>query len=77
MTVSRVAFVNRRQGTMTTIYEELIRMCKARGIQMLVIQCVETQEMVNWCIKNGFASSPSNSMEVGGLILGDYFKKIN
>lgn len=44
---------------------------------MLVIQCVETQEMVNWCIKNGFASSPSNSMEVGGLILGDYFKKIN
>lgn len=43
----------------------------------LVIQCVETEAMVNWCNKNGFKPIPSASCVIGGLLIGDYEKDVS
>lgn len=77
MTVSRVCFVNRRRGTMTTIKDFLVQMCRSRQIPLLVIQCVETPEMAQWCLKNEFLPNPNASLEIDGVCYGDYIKKIN
>lgn len=76
LTVSRVCFIHRRSGTMTVLAAYLEEFCRMRQIQELVIQCVETPEMVNWCNKNGFSPIPSASMVFDGIILGDYRKYI-
>lgn len=76
LTVSRVCFIRRRRGTMTEIGASLEAFCRTHQILELVIQCVETPEMVNWCIKNGFSPIPSASMIFDGVILGDYRKVI-
>ncbi len=74
LTVSRVCFINRRRGTMTEIGAYLEAFCRTHQISELVIQCVETPAMVNWCIKNGFSPIPSASMVFDGIIMGDYRK---
>lgn len=76
LTVSRVCFINRRRGTMTEIGAYLEVFCRTRQIPELVIQCVETSEMVQWCNKNGFSPIPSASMVFDGIIMGDYRKFI-
>ena len=76
LTVSRVCFIHRRCGTMTEIGAYLEAFCHTHQIPELVIQCVETPEMVNWCNKNGFSPIPSASMIFDGIIMGDYRKII-
>lgn len=76
LTVSRVCFIRRRSGTMTEVGAYLEEFCQTHQIPELVIQCVETPEMVNWCNKNGFSPIPSASMVFDGIILGDYRKYI-
>lgn len=76
LTVSRVCFIHRRCGTMTEIGAYLEAFCHTHQIPELVIQCVETPEMVNWCNKNGFSPIPSASMAFDGIIMGDYRKFI-
>lgn len=76
LTVSRVCFIHRRSGTMTEVADYLEDFCRTHHIPELVIQCVETPEMVNWCKKNGFSPIPSASMIFDGVILGDYRKII-
>lgn len=76
LTVSRVCFIHRRRGTMTEIGTYLEAFCRTHQIPELVIQCVETPEMAQWCNKNGFSPIPSASMVFDGIIMGDYRKII-
>lgn len=76
LTISRVCLVNKRQGTMTTILEQLVQFCQRHNISRLVVQCVQTAEMAAWCHKNGFMPDPYASFEVDGIILGNYRKNI-
>ena len=54
LTISRVCLVNKRQGTMTTILEQLVQFCQQHNISRLVVQCVQTAEMAAWCHKKWF-----------------------
>lgn len=73
--VSRVAFLNKRKGTMTELLNVLLAFCQENGIGEIVIQSVETYEMMQFCIKNNFAAAYSNIM-VGEVLMGDYILKI-
>lgn len=72
LTVSRVCFQKRRQGTMSEVVKWMIRYCHNHEIPQICIQSVETQEMVNFCLKNDFSPNPLTSFEIDGRILGDY-----
>lgn len=74
LTVSRVCFVNRRQGTMTKVLAFLKEFCERNHIKELVIQSVETLEMANWCLKMGFEPDPHASFALpdNEFVLGDY-----
>lgn len=72
LTVSRVCFLHRRQGTMMAVLYYLNDFCHKHKIPELLIQCVETPEMVNWCNKNGFSPDPNASFELDGYRFGDY-----
>lgn len=74
LVVSRVAFLNKRIGTMTFVLQELLHYCRVNGIHRLCIQCVNTKEMANFCKKNGF--QVKNSIECGDFISGDYYIEI-
>lgn len=76
LTVSRVCFIHRRQGTMTKVMAFLEAFCKKHCIPEIVIQSVETKEMSNWCQKNNFQPNPSASMQINDFITGDYRKCI-
>ena len=78
--VSRVCFTHKRQGCMTEILEILKRICKEKGIPKIIIQSTETEEIVNFCNKNGFIPDPTASFasfDGSGLILGDYYLDID
>lgn len=72
VTVSRVCFSHKRAGCMTAIFGWLKNFCKRNGIPRIVIQSVETKEMSNWCIKNGFQPDDYASMPIGGFVIGNY-----
>lgn len=76
LTISRVCFKNRRQGTMTEILRYLEQLCREKEIEKIVFQSVETKEMMNFCLKNGYLPNPHASIEVGDFVAGDYEKKI-
>lgn len=76
LTVSRVCFVHRRQGTMTKVLSFLEDFCRREGVSEIVVQMVETSEMANWCLKNGFQPIPSATMAINGLLIGDYRKEV-
>lgn len=76
VTVSRVAFLHRRQGTMTKVLSFLEDFCKQNQIQRILIQSVETPEMAAFCVKNGFTPNPYASFLADGCVLGDYIKNI-
>ena len=76
LTVSRVCFQRRRQGTMSEVVKWMIRYCHNHEIPQICIQSVETQEMVNFCLKNDFSPNPLTSFEIDGRILGDYIMNL-
>ena len=76
ISVSRVCFLQRRKGTMTAVLAWLERFCQNHQVQSIVIQCVQTEAMVNWCQKNGFFPIAHSSMILKGIIVGDYEKRI-
>lgn len=76
VTVSRVAFIHRRHGTMTKVLAFLEDFCRQHQIQRILIQSVETPEMAAFCQKNGFEPRPNASFEMHGYILGDHIKEI-
>ena len=73
ITVSRVCFRNRRQGTMTVVMEWLVGFCRRNKIPTICIQSVETWEMAAFCQKHGFRPNPLASMLCNqGFVIGDY-----
>jgi hypothetical protein len=71
LTVSRVAFKNKRIGTMTDVYEFLKTFCMRNRIKKLVIQSVETEEMAAFCIKNNLIPNQF-CIDAGNYLMGDY-----
>ncbi len=52
--VARVAFQNRRIGNMTKLFHMLLEIKKRFNYDAIVIENALTDEMINWCKKNGF-----------------------
>lgn len=77
VTVSRVCFKNTRHGTMTSVFEFLKDFCVKNNINQIIIQSVLTKEMANWCIKHGFNPVKSSSIELHGIVIGDYTFPVN
>jgi len=57
LVVSRVQFINRRKGKMTELYRILKLIQSKYETGKIVIESVETEEMRNWCQKNGFVEN--------------------
>lgn len=72
LTISLVHITNARQGIMSKILAVLIDFCKLNKIKNLVAECVETKEMVNFCKKHGFTPDSNSTMEIDGVLIGDY-----
>ena len=74
--VSRVCFVNRRNGCMSACLSILKDFSKALGYDIIEIQSVETFEMMEWCNKMGFKPREYNIPirdELNRVVLiGDY-----
>jgi len=71
LTISRVAFKNKRVETMTDVYEFLKEICVSKKIAKLVVQSVETPEMAAWCLKNEFQPNQC-CIEFENFLAGDY-----
>ena len=72
--ISRVAFKNKRCGTMSKILNILISFCKENGVKEIETQCVETKAMANFCIKHGFTPDLNASIQIkdADFIIGNY-----
>jgi len=53
LTVARVQFIHRRCGNMTELYEILKKIQRKYKMDNICIENVNTDEMANWCKKNG------------------------
>jgi hypothetical protein len=60
--VARVEFIHRRRGKMTELYRILKLIQKEYKTGRIVIESVQTDEMKNWCIKNGFIEDQCRPM---------------
>ena len=65
LVISRVCFENKRRGTMTALLSVLKEICE--------MQSVLTDEMEAFCRKSGFTPDKNSTMEVDGVLIGDYF----
>ena len=75
--ISRVCFKNRRCETLTQILDILEKYGKENGFTEILIQSVETSEMMRFCLKNNFAPADFNIwMESAGVLIGDYILKL-
>lgn len=55
LVVARVAFVNTKCGRMTELYRLLNLLQESKHYKGIRIECVRTEAMKNWCIKNGMS----------------------
>ena len=67
LVVARIAFINRRKGFMGNLYTILQKAAKEIGANEIVIECVLSDEMKNWCDKYHFHTDG----------MGDYTKNVN
>ncbi len=58
LVVARVEFIHKHQGYMTELYRILKDIKRSYRLKKIVIECVQTEEMKNWCLKNGFKENP-------------------
>ena len=56
---------------LSTLFEKFLTPQAAGNVPSL-IQSVETEEMMNFCLKNDFKPNPLTTYELEGRILGDY-----
>ena len=77
LVVPRVMFYRRRQGLMTKIFNLCREFCKKEDLKTLIIQSVESPEMVMWCLKNHFKSVPATAFENNGIVYGDYSLRLS
>lgn len=61
LVVARIEFIHKRQGKMTELYRILKMIQKEYKTGKIIIESVETDEMENWCIKNGFVEDQNRS----------------
>lgn len=73
--ISRVNFPVRRVGTMTNIFLILKQFCEKEKISHITVQSVETKEMMDWCIKNGFTAAEFN-IQIEDVFSGDYIYSV-
>ena len=75
--VSRILFKNRRRGCMTACFEILKQFASKLNYDTIVIQSVETYEMMQWCTKMDFMPSSCNIMVSDhfgrDVLIGDYY----
>ena len=76
LTISRVCVSHKRKGIITSILQELIKMCKKRNINKIVMQSVLTLECSEFCKKNKFIPDPSTSIVLNEFIGGDWVLNI-
>lgn len=69
----RVGFENKRRGTMTALLSVLKEICESYGVHRIIMQSVLTKEMEAFCRKSGFTPDKNSTMEVDGVLIGDYF----
>jgi hypothetical protein len=73
LVISRVGFENKRRGTMTALLSVLKEICESYGVHRIIMQSVLTKEMEAFCRKSGFTPDKNSTMEVDGVLIGDYF----
>ena len=73
LVISRVGFVHKRCGTMTALLSALKGICEGYGVHRIIMQSVLTGEMEAFCRKAGFTPDLNSTMEVDGVLTGDYF----
>lgn len=74
--ISRVCVSHKRQGIMTTVLKELVRICERKNVHKIVMQSVLTPECAAFCEKNNFIPNPSASFKLGKIIGGDWVLNI-
>lgn len=72
LVISRVRFSIKRHGTMSLLLDALKEICEDYGVHRIVMQSVLTREMEVFCHKAGFRADPKATMEVDGILTGDY-----
>ena len=72
LVISRVRFSIKRHGTMSLLLDALKEICEDYGVHRIVMQSVLTREMEVFCHKAGFRADPNATMEVDGILTGDY-----
>lgn len=75
--VSRVGFNHKRRGTMTSVLEELKKICAEAGVSKIVIQSVLTPEMQAFCHAQHIEPDKNTTMQAGEVLVGDYFLMID
>lgn len=73
--ISKVNFKNKRQGLMTKILNELIKITKDYDYDTIMVESVLTKEMSNFCLKHNFIQKPNYFGEYDSY-LGDYELKL-
>lgn len=69
LVVARVQFINKRKGNMTKLYNILKNIQKKYSLKAIMIECVSTESMMSWCLKNNFVEDiPKNYIENNYLI---------
>ena len=72
LVISRVRFSIKRHGTMSLLLDALKEICEDYGVHRIVMQSVLTREMEVFCHKAVFRADPNATMEVDGILTGDY-----
>ncbi len=65
LVVARIQFAHRRKGNMTKLFEVLKHIKRSYHLDKIVIECVQTNEMREWCKKNKFI--PCGDPEASGI----------
>ena len=73
LVVSRVGFTHKRRGTMTSVLEELKKICTEVGVPRIVIQSVLTPEMQAFCQAHHIEPDKNTTRQVGDVLVGDYY----
>lgn len=70
--ISRVQFINKRNGCMTRCVETIKKYADKLGIEKITVQSVLTQEMRNWCFSHNFVPQEHTGVYNGDIFFGDY-----
>ena len=58
LVIASVQFIHRRAGNMSALFDILKQIRRAYSTGPIIIESVLSAEMVSWCRKNGFVTTP-------------------